>query len=258
MINQKFDVLDDGFVILRSVMGDDYWIDQCARHAEDTRDVDATTKLINYMMKHQHTSPFEFAEVCFHVRVPMDTWRQWIRHRTANVNEYSTRYKEAIDSCARTHYTKWRKQAKNNRQGSSDEFLNTYAGQHLSRRELDFHRQAEEIYQERLRMGVSREQARKDLPLSTYTEAYWKIDLHNFFHFLKLRADSHAQWEIRQYAQVMGAIVEQMFPITFAAWEEHVWGQKWAWSIPEIADIPSKVCSHINEYRQWAGLEELR
>lgn len=229
MIGQYFRVLDDGFVVLRAVMGDDAWIDQCARHAPDQvgRRPEQVTKLLNYMMKERHTSPFEFAELCFQVRVPMDTWRQWIRHRTANVNEYSTRYKEAIDACQRTPYTKWRRQSTNNRQGSSNEYLDTYTGQHLSRVELDFQRRAVAVYQERLKLGVAREQARKDLPLSTYTEAYWKIDLHNLFHFLKLRADEHAQEEIREYAKVIGAITCELFPVSFKAWVDHVWQKEW-------------------------------
>lgn len=227
MIDQKFKVLDDGFVILKAVMGDDAWIDQCARHADEPRETEKVWNLINYMMKNKHTSPFEFAEVCFHVRVPYDCWRQWVRHRTASINEHSTRYKEAINSCQQTNYKKWRKQSSANRQGSSGEYFNTYEGQHLSRREMDFQRMALDVYKERIRMGVAKEQARKDLPLSTYTEAYWKIDLHNLFHFLALRADEHAQEEIREYAYVIGAIVRELFPISFAAWRTHIWGRDW-------------------------------
>ena len=236
MLNQTFAVLDDGFVTLKAVMGDDAWIDQCARHAEEAREPEKVAKLINYLMKERHTSPFEFAEVCFHIRIPMDAWRQMVRHRTANINEYSTRYKEAIDSFQTTHYKKWRRQAKNNRQGSADEYLNTYEGQHLSRREMDFQRLALEIYKERLEMGVAREQARKDLPLSTYTEAFWKIDLHNLFHFLKLRADEHAQEEIREYAKVVGTIVRELFPISFEAWRQHVWQREWDFEIGRVED----------------------
>lgn len=245
MLNETFSVLDDGFVTLKAVMGDDAWIDQCARHAEDTREPEKVAKLINYLMKERHTSPFEFAEVCFHVRVPMDCWRQWVRHRTANINEYSTRYKEAIDSFQETNYKQWRRQSKSNRQGSSPEYLNTYEGQHLSRREMDFQRYALEIYRERIKMGVAREQARKDLPLSTYTEAFWKIDLHNLFHFLKLRADEHAQLEIREYAYVIGAIVQRLFPISFEAWREHVWQREWNYYLGDVADETTKICWNL-------------
>lgn len=250
MLNQKFKVLDDGFVILKAVMGDDAWIDQCARHAEESREIEQVWRLINYMMKNRHTSPFEFAELCFHVRVPMDCWRQWVRHRTANINEYSTRYAEAISSCQATNYKKWRKQSDSNRQGSSGEYLNTYEGQYLSRKEMDFQRLAIDIYKERIRMGVAKEQARKDLPLSTYTEAYWKIDLHNLFHFLQLRADEHAQEEIREYAYAIGAIVQRLFPISFEAWREHVWQREWHHYLGDVTDETGKVCWNLPNLRE--------
>src|SRR5206468_2425684 len=119
-----------------------------------------------------------------------------IRHRTANVNEYSTRYSEAIDAAQTTKPDEWREQATGNRQGSAG-FLELSAGQELSQAEQHLLRVSREVYEERLKRGVAREQARKDLPLSTYTEAYWKVDLHNLFHFLMLRMDPHAQLEIR-------------------------------------------------------------
>ena len=201
-------------------MGDDNRIEQAARvsYGEGTRKVTETRGLIRYLMRHRHTTPFEMCEVCFKVRVPMDCWRQWIRHRTANVNEYSTRYSEAIDSQQKT--TKWRLQNKSNKQGS-EEFLDSVIdSEELTNAEKDLHDQSRLVYERRLDYGVAREQARKDLPLSTYTEAYWKIDLHNLFHFLSLRLDSHAQLEIRSYANVIGyEFVQHLFPI---AWEAFV------------------------------------
>jgi thymidylate synthase (FAD) len=149
----------------------------------------------------------------------MDCWRQWIRHRTANVNEYSTRYSIAIDAAQTTPPTDWRMQSPTNRQGSVG-LLHVETGAKLSQKEATFHRVARELYEERLAFGVAREQARKDLPLSTYTEAYWKIDLHNLFHFLSLRMDEHAQAEIRAYAEVIGTrIVQRWCPL---AWEAFV------------------------------------
>jgi thymidylate synthase (FAD) len=149
----------------------------------------------------------------------MDCWRQWIRHRTANVNEYSTRYSVAIDAAQRTPPTAWREQASGNRQGSGG-LLDLIVGEELSRRESELQRNVRQVYEERLRSGVAREQARKDLPLSTYTEAYWKIDLHNLFHFLRLRMDLHAQFEIRSYANIIGyEIVSKWCPF---AWEAFV------------------------------------
>jgi thymidylate synthase (FAD) len=199
-------------------MGSDESIVQAARvsYGKGTKKVHEDRGLIRYLMRHHHSTPFEMCEIKFHVRVPMDCWRQWIRHRTANVNEYSTRYSEAIDAAQTTAEGDWRLQAFGNRQGSQG-FLETEKGAGLSQKERELQRLSRELYEERLRSGIAREQARKDLPLSTYTEAYWKIDLHNLFHFLALRMDEHAQLEIRQYAKVIGyEIVSKWCP---AAWE---------------------------------------
>lgn len=225
---KKFKVLNDGFICLVDVMGTDADIVQAARvsYGEGTKHISDNQTLIRYLMRHRHTTPFEMCELKFLVRVPMDCWRQWIRHRTANVNEYSTRYSEAIDSQQKTDPAEWRAQAKTNKQGSGD-FLKSKpepdgdGGHWLSVQEETFHRDAMDIYNERLKLGVAREQARKDLPLSTYTEAYWKIDLHNLFHFLGLRMDSHAQLEIRSYANVIGEITKQLFPIAWEAFEDY-------------------------------------
>ncbi len=215
---KKFPVLDDGFVTLVDVMGDDAAIVQAARvsYGEGTRQVSDDRQLIRYLLRHAHTTPFEMAEVKFLIRVPMDCWRQWIRHRTASVNEYSTRYSLAIDSMQSTEADAWRTQATSNRQGS-DGRLPREAGSQLTHAETELHHRARAVYQQRLEAGVAREQARKDLPLSTYTEAYWKVDLHNLLHFLALRMDSHAQEEIRHYATTVGEqIVKPLFPL---AWE---------------------------------------
>ena len=208
ILGQPFKVLDDGFVRVVDYMGSDASIVQAARvsYGVGTRQVHEDRGLIRYLMRHHHTTPFEMCELKLHVRVPMDCWRQWIRHRTANVNEYSTRYSIAIDAAQTTPPTNWRLQSPTNRQGSTG-LLNLEAGTQLSQKEAAFHHAARELYEERLASGVAREQARKDLPLSTYTEAYWKIDLHNLFHFLSLRIDAQAQTEIRAYAEVIGTNV---------------------------------------------------
>jgi thymidylate synthase (FAD) len=221
ILGRPFRVLDDGFVRLVDYMGSDDSIVQAARvsYGKGTKRVSEDRGLIRYLMRNWHTTPFEMCELKLHVRVPMDCWRQWIRHRTANVNEYSTRYSEAIDAAQRTPADQWREQSTGNRQGSGD-FLESVVGEDLSKAEDELHRISREVYEERLRRGVAREQARKDLPLSTYTEAYWKVDLHNLFHFLMLRMDSHAQLEIRSYANVIGnEIVSRWCPI---AWEAFV------------------------------------
>lgn len=284
---KKFPVLDDGFVCLVDVMGDDASVVQAARvsYGKDVRyfeqippeeqqkiakelDIDLKSlddksgqwagpsgeidikqrifdrfaeirgkndrSLIRYLMRHRHTTPFEMAEIKLLVRVPMDCWRQWIRHRTANVNEYSTRYSVAIDSTQKTAPDKWRYQARDNKQGSAEympihvdgRVIDTegrvIGGGRLTKRESQLHDISNQVYQERIDAGVAREQARKDLPLSTYTEAYWKIDLHNMLHFLGLRMDSHAQSEIRDYANTIGyKIIKPLFPSTWEAFEDY-------------------------------------
>lgn len=178
-----------------------------------------------------NSTPFEMVEIKFMVQVPMDCWRQWIRHRTANVNEYSTRYTEAIDMCQTTDPSEWRLQATDNKQGS-DGFLTEYGGinskdgKYFSQREQNFQKNAQQLYLERIESGIAKEQARKDLPLSTYTRAYWKCDLHNIFNFLRLRMDLHAQYEIRMYANAMYEIVKQIVPVACEAFEDYVLNAK--------------------------------
>lgn len=227
LINQlrwkKFPVLNDGFVCLVDCMGDDSSVVQAARvsYGEGTKRVSDDRTLIRYLMRHRHTTPFEMAEIKFLVRVPMDCWRQWIRHRMASTNEYSTRYSVAIDSTQATAPDDWRTQAEQNRQGSGAP-LPRDVGEQLTADEHHFQVMARQVYQKRLEAGVAREQARKDLPLSTYTEAYWKIDLHNLLHFLALRMDSHAQQEIRLYSTAIGEqIVKPLFPMVWEAFEDY-------------------------------------
>jgi thymidylate synthase (FAD) len=220
---KKIPVLDDGFVCLVDVMGDDQAVVQAARvsYGEGTKKVSDDRGLIRYLMRHRHTTPLEMVELKFLCRVPMDTWRQWIRHRTANVNEYSTRYSLAIDAAQHTPAGEWRTQATGNRQGSGDP-LPPDVGAELTRTEAELLAKTREVYEKRIELGVAREQARKDLPLSTYTEAYWKIDLHNLLHFLALRMDEHAQLEVRHYATAMGEqIVKPLFPLVWEAFVDY-------------------------------------
>ena len=183
--------------------------------------------IVEYLLKNRHTTPFEMVEIKLHIKMPMDAWRQHIRHRMANVNEYSTRYSKAIDDMQETAPDKWRTQGVTNRQGSGaylkrDAEIQAKGGDYLTERETQLHQLARAVYEERLAMGVAKEQARKDLPLSNYTEAYWKCDLHNLLHFLGLRMHGHAQEEIRSYANAIGEIVDAITPVAYAAWEEHV------------------------------------
>ena len=222
MNKEPIKVLDDGFVRLVDTMGDDKAIVQAARvsYGVGTKSVSEDEGLIRYLIRNKHTSPLEMCEIKLHVRVPMDTWRQWIRHRTANVNEYSTRYSLAIDSMAKTKPNEWRLQSSNNKQGS-DGFLDIKNGEVQSLIESQIHKDIKSVYDSRIGDGIAREQARKDLPLSTYTEAYWKIDLHNLLHFLRLRLDPHAQYEIRQYAEAIAQIVKEWVPLTYKAFLDY-------------------------------------
>jgi thymidylate synthase (FAD) len=223
VLGRPFKVLDDGFVRVVDYMGTDAAIVQAARvsYGAGTKQVSEDRSLIRYLIRHRHTTPFEMCEIKLHVRVPMDCWRQWIRHRTANINEYSTRYSVAIDTASRTAPDGWRLQAADNKQGSAG-FLDGARGAELSRKEAELQNHARAVYEERLAAGIAREQARKDLPLSTFTEAYWKIDLHNLLHFLELRMGAGAQQEIRQYANTIGReLVSRWCPLTWEAFVDY-------------------------------------
>ncbi|MBT3316810.1 FAD-dependent thymidylate synthase [bacterium] len=218
ILGKTFPVLNDGFVRVVDYMGNDSTIVQAARvsYGDGTKKVSQDRGLIRYLLRHRHTTPFEMCSVTLHVRVPMDAWRQWIRHRTASVNEISTRYSIAIDAAQQTDPKEWRIQAIDNKQGS-DGFVDQQSGQALTDQETELHNTIRGVYNGRLEQGIAREQARKDLPLATYTEAYWKMDLHNLLHFLALRMDSHAQKEIRDYATIIGEeIVAKWVP---SCWE---------------------------------------
>lgn len=226
ILGVPFKVLDDGFVRVVDYMGSDSSIVQAARvsYGKGTKKVREDEGLIRYLLRHHHTSPFEMCELKLHVRVPMDCWRQWIRHRMANVNEYSTRYSIAIDSAQKTKPEEWRLQATSNRQGSEGN-LAVKQGELFTMRETELQSLARTVYNERIEAGIAREQARKDLPLSTYTEAYWKIDLHNLLHFLALRMEPHAQEEIRSYAATIGnEIVGRWCPIAWFAFQDYLFG----------------------------------
>lgn len=216
----KKDVGHDGFVRIVDYMGTDAAIVQAARvsYGKGTKTVSDDRGLIRYLMRNRHTTPFEMCEIKLHVRVPMHIWRQWIRHRTASVNEYSTRYSEAIDSLEVA--SEWRLQSSTNKQGSAST-LTGWKASLLTRVETMYHRLSKLVYKQRLKFGVAREQARKDLPLSNYTEAYWKIDLHNLFHFLNLRLDSHAQLEIRQFGEAIRYYVERWVPDAYEAFKDY-------------------------------------
>ena len=212
-----------GFVKLLDVMGDDEEVENSARisYGEGTRKVNQTRNLIRYLMRHKHTSPFEMCEVKFHLKLPIFVMRQLVRHRTANLNEYSGRYSVMSNEFYLPEGDYLAKQSTTNSQGRGEvleqqgllqfEFNRIYDGASMA-------------YQVLLEHDLSREVARALLPVANYTECIWKIDLHNFFHFVKLRSDSHAQREIRDYADAMYELVKPNFPLCCEAFEDYIQG----------------------------------
>jgi len=220
------EVLDHGFVRVIDYMGDDAAIVQAARvsYGAGTRKARDDAGLIRYLMRHWHSTPFEMCEVKLHVKLPIFVARQWIRHRTANVNEYSARYSildrefyiPAPDALAA--------QSTSNAQGRGEVLSGEEAARVLEILKGDAGR-AYDHYEEMLstdgRQGLARELARMNLPANVYTQWYWKTDLHNLFHFLRLRADPHAQYEIRVYAEAICRIVADWVPAAYAAFEDY-------------------------------------
>jgi thymidylate synthase (FAD) len=215
--------LDKGFVRLVDVMGDDSAIVQAARvsYGKGTKSITEDRSLIRYLIRHKHTSPFEMVEFKFHVKLPIFIARQWIRHRTANVNEYSGRYSEMPDDFYLPELCQIKPQSLFNKQGRAEDCLPPEKAAVIAGIMENTQKQLFSEYTEFLENDVAREIARINLPLSTYTEWYWKIDLHNLFHFLRLRMDSHAQYEFRVYGKAIADIVSQIVPIAYEAFEDY-------------------------------------
>lgn len=200
---------------------------QAARvsYGQGTKKVSEDKGLIRYLLRHRHTTPFEMVELKFHIAMPIFIARQWIRHRTANVNEYSARYSIVPDRFYRPTLESVRKQSKSNRQGGEDRFsVDTPEEAQTAEDFLRFLDETEALYAKYTQFtekGVSREMARIGLPVSVYTEWYWKCDLHNTLRFLSLRMDPHAQQEIRDYARAMYALMEPIIPLTMEAFRDY-------------------------------------
>lgn len=230
-----FEVLDHGFIRVVDYMGDDSAIVQAARvsYGKGTKKLNEDRGLINYLIKHWHTTPFEMCEIKLHVKLPIFVARQWIRHRTANVNEYSARYSVMDREFYIPSVELLAPQSKKNHQGRSDEALTkAEANEVLEILKND----AEQCYNnyEKLmnknekgepidesKKGIARELARMNLTLNTYTQFYWKIDLHNFMHFVFLRNDAHAQYEIRVYGEILQDIMKKWVPLTYQAFIDY-------------------------------------
>jgi thymidylate synthase (FAD) len=234
ILYEPLPVLDRGFVRVIDYMGDDGAIVQAARvsYGRGTRKVSDDRGLINYLMRMRHTSPFEMCELKVHVKLPIFVARQWIRHRTANVNEYSARYSVLQDEFYLPAAEHLAVQSSGNRQGRGE----VLEGEQAAEVQRALRRHAEGAYERYLgllnqddagaplepeRAGLARELARMVLPLNTYTEWYWKTDLHNLLHFIALRADPHAQYEIRAYAELLLDVVRRWVPLSCAAFEDY-------------------------------------
>lgn len=235
ILYEPIKVLDHGFVRVVDYMGDDSAVVQAARvsYGKGTKQVNQDKGLIFYLMRHWHSTPFEMCEIKFHVKLPMFVARQWIRHRTANVNEYSARYSILSKEFYIPTAENLAAQSKANHQGRGDNMLTGEEANRVLHLLTADAEQCYEHYQEMLnedqagnkldekKDGLARELARMNLTLNYYTEWYWKTDLHNLMHFLRLRADDHAQYEIRVYADAMIDILKKWVPLTAEAFEEY-------------------------------------
>ena len=237
ILYEALPVLDHGFVRVVDYMGDDAAVVQAARvsYGKGTRRVSEDAGLINYLMRHRHTTPFEMCEIKYHVKLPIFVARQWIRHRTANVNEYSARYSILDNEFYLPSVENLGVQSSSNRQGRGDALTGAEAKRVMELLKEDSE-QTYAHYEEMLnegpdgqprdpgRQGLARELARMNLTLNFYTQWYWKTDLHNLLHFLSLRADPHAQFEIRVYADVMLDTLKRWVPITYEAFCQYRMG----------------------------------
>lgn len=222
--------LDSGHVRLVDVMPRicpvgqtaDYAIVQAARvsYGDGTKSVNEDRGLIRYLMRHVHTTPFEMIEFKFQIKAPIFCARQWVRHRMSSTNEYSGRYSIMKDEFYKPTLDNIRQQSKINKQGGDEKIDDLSASNFLFQIE-DMCIKSYQKYEQGLESGISREQARMILPLNLYTEWYWKIDLHNLFHFLALRCDSHAQWEIRVFAEAILELIKPIVPFSVEAWEDY-------------------------------------
>ncbi len=218
-----FPVLDHGFVALVDYMGSDEDIERAARvsYGFGTRKRSQTRGLIRYLRRHRHTTPSEMVELKFHCSMPIFVARQWIRHRTANVNEMSGRYSLLPMLFYQPPEEQLLPQSQHNHQGREGRPLDPALRAEAVRRWEAQRAGAVATYEWLNAHEVAREIARIDLPLSTYTQWYWKIDLHNLLHFLTLRVDAHAQWEIREYGRVMAGMLKRVAPLSYEAWIDY-------------------------------------
>jgi thymidylate synthase (FAD) len=260
ILDREFKCLNAGFVRLIDYMGGDVSIVQAARvsYGKGTKTLREDRTLIRYLLRHLHTTPFEMIEFKFHVKLPIFVARQWIRHRTANVNELSGRYSIMKDEFYSPARDAIKRQSVRNRQGRADDAVPPELQEKVLSLLLQDQQQLYARYNELLDDNIARELARVNLPLSLYTEWYWKIDLHNLLHFLQLRMDKHAQQEIRVYAEAMAEIVKRVVPITWEAFEDYVlYGERFSRSELKILVEQLNVKNIAQENLPLPGLEKL-
>lgn len=216
-------ILDHGFIRVVDVMGDDNSIVESARisYGHSTKTQQEDKGLIRYLMRNDHTSPFEMCEIKLHVKLPIFVSRQWIRHRTANVNEFSGRYSVMSDDFYLPELKNIGVQSKENKQGRDLTNVNNFAKKQFLEILSKSSTEALTLYKQLIKINISKELARLILPVNFYTEMYWKIDLNNLLKFIKLRTDKNAQYEIRQYANAMLNIIKEWVPITYEAFKEY-------------------------------------
>ena len=220
ILDKEFQVLDKGFVRLVDYYGSDSRIVQSARvsYGEGTKTISQDGALIDYLLRHQHTSPFEQVVFTFHLKMPIFVARQWVRHRMARMNEVSGRYSIMKGEFYVPENSCISKQSTNNKQGRGEVFEEKQAKE-FQAEFIEGQQKAYEVYKDMVEKGIAREIARINLPLALYTEFYWQMDLHNLFHFLKLRLDSHAQYEIRLYAEKILEIIKTVCPMAVNSFE---------------------------------------
>lgn len=257
ILGVEYKILDHGFIRLIDYMGNDSAIVQAARvsYGEGTKAVSEDKALINYLVKHKHTSPLEMCEIKFHLKMPIFVARQWIRHRTASVNEYSARYSILSNQYYIPEMERMQMQSTNNKQGSG-ETLSPEIAQKVANLLNEDASKCYKDYEDMLseNINLARELARMNLTLNYYTEFYWKIDLHNFLHFINLRAHPHAQYEIRVYAEKLLEIAQIWCPFAVNAFKENIMNGK-AFSASQIKFI-SQLLKNGNINQEESGLSK--
>ncbi len=250
ILDQEFKVLDKGFVRLVDYMGGDQRIVESARvsYGKGTKSVRQDKGLISYLLSHKHTSPFEQVILTFHCKMPIFVARQWVRHRTARINEISGRYSVMENEFHVPPTDQIRYQNEDNRQGRSQEDLPVEMQQKVLDILMKSNEKTYDDYSTMLNDNIARELARINLPISLYTQWYWQIDLHNLFHFLKLRLDYHAQWEIREFGKVMADMAKAVAPFAYEAFEKHLVNAI-TFSAEELIALKAKLSNQKSELK---------